>query len=317
MENIYAIFVEHGLLVVSLGVFLEQAGVPIPAVPFLFLAGVTGAHDGVFAFQSLLVATLAAMMADYLWFLGGQKFGRRVLGLLCRVSLSPDSCVRQSELSFARRGVATLVVAKFVPGLSLVARPLAGALGMRLESFLMFNLAGTVLWAGSGIALGVIFHDQLASLMQWLENMGSIALVLMGALLAVYVAVRAWRRWRLAQLSSKLPRIQAGELAELLQRQEDTVVVDVRAQILNAVQDDSIPGARHIDLNTLAGISFDDWPQGAHTKVVTYCACPNDASAVKAALLLLQKGFKVRVLQGGIEAWSKAGFPLQLAQAAA
>jgi membrane protein DedA with SNARE-associated domain/rhodanese-related sulfurtransferase len=312
MEYLHSLFVQHGLVAVFVGVFVEQMGVPIPALPFLFLAGVSGANDGVFAVQSLLVATLAATMADSIWFFAGRRFGRRVLGLLCRLSLSPDSCVRQSELSFARRGVSTLVVAKFVPGLSMLAPPLAGALGMTARIFSIFNLAGTVLWAGSGIASGVVFHDQIEYLLQALDDLGNIAWVLMGSLLLAYIAVRAWRRWRLAQLSFNLPRIQADELVELLEKKEDMVLVDVRGPALKSFQDESIPGARHIDLNALADTSFVDWPQGAHTRIVTYCACPNDASAVKAALVLKKKGFKVRVLQGGLDAWSRAGFPLEL-----
>lgn len=310
METIHTFFTQHGLFAVFLGVFVEQIGLPIPALPFLFLAGVAGASDGVFTIESLGVATLAAMMADSLWFFAGQRFGRQVLGLLCRLSLSPDSCVRQSELSFARRGVASLVVAKFIPGLSLLAPPLAGALGMQAKSFLIFNLAGTVLWAGSGIALGVIFHDQMEYLLQSVENLGSIALVLMGALLTGYIAMRAWRRWRLAQQSVKLQRIQPVELASIL-RQGSIVVIDVRGQATQLATDESIPGAHHIELAELATTSFEDSAFRANPLIVTYCACPDDASAVKAALLLKQRGFSVRVLQGGIEAWSDAGLVTQ------
>ena len=315
MEYLHSLFVQHGLVALFMGVFVEQMGVPVPALPFLFLAGVSGADDGVFAVQSLLVATLAATLADSIWFFAGQRFGRRVLGLLCRLSLSPDSCVRQSEISFARRGVATLVVAKFVPGLSLIAPPLAGALGMQARIFSVFNLAGTVLWAGSGIASGVIFHGQIEYLLHALDDLGNIAWLLLGFLLVAYVAVRAWRRWRLAQLSGDLPRIQVDELAALLEKQEDMVLVDVRGPVLKSSPDESIPGARHIDLNTLADTSLLDWPQGARTRIVTYCACPNDASAVKAALLLKKKGLRARVLQGGLDAWSEAGFPMELTHA--
>lgn len=316
MENIFSFFAQHGLLAVFLGVFVEQMGAPVPALPFLLLAGVAGANDGVFAVEALIVATLASMMADSMWFFAGQRFGRRVLGLLCRLSLSPDSCVRRNELSFDRRGLATLVVAKFIPGLSMLAPPLAGALGMRAKSFAIFNLAGTVLWAGSGIALGALFHDQIERLLKSLSDLGGIALVLLAALLAVYIAVRAWRRWRVNRLSVNLPRIRPGELAELVKQQEAMVIVDVRAQTMQTAGDGCIPGARRIDLTTLATLSFDDRAQGAKTQIVTYCDCPKDASAVKAARILNRKGLSVRILQGGVDAWSEAGFPLELGQTA-
>jgi membrane protein DedA with SNARE-associated domain len=148
----HSLFSQHGLLALFFGVLVEQLGAPIPALPFLLLAGVAAADNGVFAVQALAVATLASMIADSVWFYAGRRFGHRVLALLCRISISPDTCVRQSELSFARRGIATLVVAKFVPGLSILTPPLAGAMGMRVSSFVIFNIAGTLLWAGSGIA---------------------------------------------------------------------------------------------------------------------------------------------------------------------
>lgn len=309
MADIASLFAQHGLLAVFVGVLVEQLGAPLPALPFLLLAGAAAAGDSVFAVEALGVAALAAMLADSLWFLAGRRFGRRVLALLCRISLSPDSCVRQSESSFARRGVATLVVAKFVPGLSTLAPPLAGALGMGASSFAVFNLAGTALWAGSGIAGGVLFHGQIGSLLGYLDHLGSIALTVIAGLLGLYVAWRAWWRWHLARAQARLPRVRPAELAELIARGAAALVVDVRAAPLQPALDKRIPGARHIELGTIDTIPFLDWP--ADARIVTYCACPNDASAAKAAHLLTRRGFDAHVLHGGIDAWTEAGYPLE------
>lgn len=314
MDQVIALFAEHGLLAVFFGVLVEQLGAPLPALPFLLLAGVAAADDGVFAVKALFAATLASGLADSLWFFAGRHFGRRVLALLCRISISPDSCVRQSEVSFARRGVATLVVAKFVPGLSTLAPPLAGALGMRAASFTLFNLAGTVLWAGSGIAGGLLFHDQIELLLEHLSDLGGIALSVLGALLALYLALRAWRRWGTARALARLPRVQPHELAELIaQCDASLVIIDVRAAALHDTHGERIPGARHIELATLAQTSTDDWPDDA--KVVTYCACPNDVSALRAVQVLSARGFRVRALSGGIDGWAEAGYELETAPA--
>lgn len=312
MENVLALFAEHGLLAVFGVVLVEQLGAPVPAVPFLLLAGAAAANDGVLAVQALAVAALASMLADSLWFLAGRRFGRRVLALLCRISLSPDSCVRQSELSFARRGIATLVVAKFVPGLSTLAPPLAGALGMSASSFTLFNLAGTALWAGSGIAGGVVFHDQIGSLLGYLSDLGSIALAVLCGLLGMYVAWRAWWRWHQARAQARLPRVRPAELAELMAQDSRPLVIDVRAIAPSPALDKRIPGARHIELAAIETIAVDDWPDGV--RIVTYCACPNDASAAKAAHLLTRRGFDAHVLHGGIDAWVEAGYPLEAAE---
>lgn len=242
MENISSLFSQHGLLAVFVSVLVEQLGAPVPALPFLLLAGVASASDGVFAVKALAVATLASMLADSLWFYAGRRFGHRVLTLLCRISISPDSCVRQSELSFARRGVATLVVAKFIPGLSTLASPLAGAIGMRTASFTVFNLAGTFLWAGSGIAGGLLFHDQVGRLLRYLSDLGNTAMVIVACFLGVYIAGRSWRRWRVARLTANLPRVQPDELADLIAQGKDMVIVDVRAAVTQLSLDERIPG---------------------------------------------------------------------------
>jgi membrane protein DedA with SNARE-associated domain len=113
------------------------------------MAGMDGVNNSTFALVALVVAALASMLAHLIRFWAGRRHGQRVLALLCKISISPDACVRQSELSFARSGVATLVISKFVPGLSTLAPPMAGALGMNTRTFVMFNLAGSALWAGS------------------------------------------------------------------------------------------------------------------------------------------------------------------------
>ncbi|HEY3432863.1 MAG TPA: VTT domain-containing protein [Rhodocyclaceae bacterium] len=309
MQNILSLFAEHGLWAVFVGVFIEQLGAPVPALPFLLLAGAAAASDGVFAVKALALACLASMLADSLWFFAGRRYGRRVLTLLCQISISPDSCVRQSEVSFARRGLATLVVAKFVPGLSTLAPPLAGALGMAASSFVLFNLAGTALWAGCGIAGGVLFHDQIGYLMAILSDFGSFALGVVGALLGLYVVLRVWRRRRLAQVMDSLPRVHPEELADLMAEGNCIVLIDVRAAGVQLPLEARIPGARHIELPTIETVAIDDWPLEA--KIITYCACPHDASAAKAAHLLSKRGRRTHVLKGGIDAWAEAGYPLE------
>jgi membrane protein DedA with SNARE-associated domain/rhodanese-related sulfurtransferase len=310
MDQILELFAEHGLLGVFCAVLIEQLGVPIPALPFLLLSGVAAANDGIFAVKALFAATLASVIADSIWFFAGRHFGRRVLALLCRISISPDSCVRQSELNFAKRGVATLVVAKFIPGLSTLAPPLAGALGMPTFTFTLFNLAGTLLWAGVGIAAGLIFQNQIELLLDYLSSLGGIALSVVGILLALYLALREWRRWGAARKMANMPRVQPEELYDMMTRGLAPIIVDVSTIVLNDVGDKRIPGARHIDLSVISQAITDDWPNGA--EVVTYCACPTDVSALKAAQVLAERGFKTRALAGGIDGWLDAGFELEV-----
>lgn len=309
MDFISDLFAHHGLLAVALAVWLEQLGVPLPSTPVLLLAGVESAVREGFALRSFAVATLSAMLANSLWFWAGRRLGRRVLAALCVISISPDSCVRQNEASFARRGVLTLVIAKFVPGLSILAPPLAGALGMTTRRFLGWNLLGSALWAGVFIGAGLAFHEQIDALLRALSRLGSLAVLL--ALMAVvgYLAWRLWRRAVVRRELSRFERVAPADVAALLAQGHDLVLVDVRASAPDLPPTPRLPGARHLDLGALGEPALAGWPAAA--EFITYCACPNDASAVKAAQWLKTQGRQARVLRGGIEAWTAAGFTLE------
>jgi membrane protein DedA with SNARE-associated domain len=206
------LFAHYGLLAVALAVLLEQLGAPLPSTPVLLLAGVESAARDGFAGRAFAVATLAALLANGLWFWAGRRLGRRVLSALCVISISPDSCVRQNEASFARRGVLTLVIAKFVPGLSILAPPLAGALGMPARHFLGWNLLGSALWAGAAIAVGRVFHEQIDALLHALSRLGGLALALAGIALLAYLG---WRLWRRAVVRREMLRFERLDPAEV------------------------------------------------------------------------------------------------------
>ena len=299
------LFSHYGLLAVALAVLLEQLGAPLPSTPVLLLAGVESAQRHGFALQSFVVATVAAMLANGLWFWAGRRLGRRVLATLCRISISPDSCVRQNEASFARRGVLTLVIAKFVPGLSILAPPLAGALGMPARRFLGWNLLGSALWAGVAIAVGRLCHEQIDALLHALSHLGGLALAGAGVALLAYLGWRLWRRAVVRREMRRFERLSPAEVMALRQQGCEVVLVDVRGLPAGG----RIPGSRHLDLGALGDAALAGWPPSA--EFVTYCACPDDASAVRAAQWLKQQGRHARVLRGGIDAWTQAGLALE------
>ncbi len=307
MESVHQIFGEYGLAAVFAAVFLEQMGAPIPALPVLLLAGALAADDPLFGALALFVAILASTLGDLAWFWAGRRFGHRVLRLMCKVSLSPDSCVRQTEATFERRGVGTLVIAKFVPGLSTIAPPLAGALGMRVPSFLIFNGAGSALWAGAGLLGGLLFHDQIDRVFAGIAAMGGYALMAVGLLLGLYILFRWYERRRFYR-ALQMARISADELHRQMSEGEYPVILDVRSRAHREVDPRLIPGARPVNLEDLDAAAA-DLPPGR--EVIVYCACPNEASAVKVARLLSNRGYaRVRPLRGGLDAWAAAGFPI-------
>ena len=284
---------------------------PIPSLPVLLVAGAKSIEDPIYGVYALAVSTLGCLLAELVWFWAGRRYGFRVLKLLCRVSLSPDSCVRQTESVFERRGPATLVLARFVPGLATVAPPLAAALGFKLPTYLVYNGIGAALYCGSGLILGFAFHSQIDWLLGRASQLGGNALLVVAVLLALYIAYRWWDRYRFLK-TLHTARISVVELDRMISGGEEPVVLDVRSRAHRERDGRKIPGAQPVDLDdlesTLAGIPRD-------REVVVYCACPNEVSAAKVAMLLRQRGIrKVRPLAGGIDAWILAGLRIELSK---
>lgn len=305
MDLLTDLFSHHGLVAVAAAVLLHQLGAPLPSTPLLLLLGAESATRDGFAFRAFAAITGAAMVANAVWFWAGRRLGRRVLNALCVVSISPDTCVRQNELSFARRGVLTLLIAKFVPGLSMLAPPLAGALGMPTGRFLSWNLLGSAAWAAAGLLAGRVFHAQIDALLRGLSQLGGAALVLCAAVVAAYLAWRLWHRARVRRELNHFERLEPADVAALQQQGCHVVFVDVRG----GPPASRIPGARHLDLGALGDAALVGWPVEA--EFVTYCACPNDVSAARAAQWLKARGYQARVLRGGVDAWVRAGLALE------
>ena len=250
MQQLAALVVRYGLPLIFANVLAEQLGLPIPAIPTLIVAGALAVEKDLSAVHVLFWTVFACLIADSVWFALGRRHGLRILKTLCRVSLSPDSCVRQTSATFEKWGMPSLLVAKFIPGFSTVAPPLAGATGARLVAFLFYDAGGSLLWAGAGVAAGMVFHRAIDRGLQFLASIGSGALVLLGAGLALFIAFKWWQRRRFYRML-RMARISAEELYRLIERGEDPVVVDVRTGGARAADPRRIPGALAIKLSEL------------------------------------------------------------------
>jgi membrane protein DedA with SNARE-associated domain/rhodanese-related sulfurtransferase len=304
VQSIHDLLALRPLLTLFVIVLAKQAGAPLPAAPVLMLAGATAAHDAWFGTQALLLAIVASTIGDSGWFLAGRLAGRKILALLCRISVTPDTCVRRNEMSFSRRGPAVLVIAKFVPGLDTLAPAMAGSIGMSARRFLLLDAAGAALWAGSGMAAGLVLHRQIQHVERRLADLGAPAAWLVAGLVIAYVAWRFWRRWRESVAHAAVPRILPHELADMIHRGDAPLVLDIRAGASSSPT--RIAGARAVDLAALEQAALGIWPE--RTEVITYCDCPNEVTASRAAHLLASRGFAARVLQGGLGAWLAGGY---------
>ncbi len=308
MQEIIRLITQHGLALVFANVLLEQIGLPLPAIPTLVIAGALAADGKLSALALFGVAFIGCVIGDTLWYVAGRRYGRRVMRLLCRISLSPDSCVRQTEYQFGRWGGLTLVLAKFIPGLSTIAPPLAGATRLAWAPFLFWNGLGIALWAAAAIGAGMLLHAQIGDLIVRLEDLGVLAIELIGALLAVYVALKWWERRRFYKML-RIARITVGDLRRLMDGGERPVVVDVRSPSIRKLDPRFIPGALAMDMAEVDQ-RLDQLP--ADRDIIFYCTCPNEASAAQVAKKLIELGYtRVRPLHGGLDAWLAAGYEVE------
>jgi membrane protein DedA with SNARE-associated domain/rhodanese-related sulfurtransferase len=310
MQHILHLLLTYGLLAVFLNVLLDDGGIPIPAQPLLIVAGASVAA-GQLRLATVWGAALAgAFLADNAWYWIARRYGRRVLSLLCRLSLSPDSCVRKTESLFNRIGPVSLLVAKFVPGLGNVTVALCGITRVHYALFLPLEFGGAVLHTGFAIFLGLLFHNAAIAVLDTLAALGKYGVAVIGLALAVYLVLRWWERQAFIR-QLQMDRISVDELAAMLKGDgAHPFILDVRPAQVRA-RDGIIPGAipAHQEewSSTVTRLSPD-------AEVVVYCSCPNEASAALAALHLKRAGFKrIRPLLGGVEAWSKAGHPIAFA----
>ena len=299
---------EYGLALVFANALLEQLGLPIPAVPTLVVAGALAAEGELSPLAVFGVAFVACMIGDAVWFIAGRRYGRRVMAFLCRVSLSPDSCVRQTEFRFERWGRLTLVLSKFIPGLSTIAPPLAGAMRLGWPSFLLLNSLGVVIWAGVAIGAGMAFHAQINEFIVRLEGLGTLAAEAGGVLLGGYIALKWWERRRFYR-ALRIARIGVADLRALMDGGKRPVVVDVRSPGARDLDPRFIPGALAMGAAEVDG-RLGELP--ADREIVFYCTCPNEASAAQAAKKLIGLGYtRVRPLHGGLDAWIAAGYEIE------
>jgi membrane protein DedA with SNARE-associated domain len=237
--------IRHGYTVIFAFVLAEQLGFPLPAIPVLLAAGaVAGAGHLNFGFV-LAAAIVASLLADSFWYELGRRRGIKVLQLLCRISLEPDSCVRRTEEVFVRHGARSLLVAKFIPGINTAAPPLSGIFRMRFSRFLAFDSAGAFLWAGGFLGLGWLFSDQLERVAEEAARLGGWLLVVLVAGAAGYIAWKYFQRQQFLR-ELRIARITARELKQKLDAGEDVVVVDLRHRIDFEAEPEAIPGALHV-----------------------------------------------------------------------
>jgi membrane protein DedA with SNARE-associated domain len=267
VKDILEFLTAHGYVVLFLWVVAEQLGLPLPASPLLMAAGALIGQGKLNWLPALAAPLLGVVLADNLWFLFGRTQGAKVLALLCRISLEPDSCVRRTENVFHKYGTRTLLVAKFIPGLNAAAAPVMGISGVKRRRFLIYDTLGALLWTATFVGLGYVFSNQLEAAARFAARLGGWLLLALFGALAAFIVLK-WRERQQFLKSLVADRIQPEELKARIDAGEPVVVVDLRHALDSLPDPRTIPGALRMEPEELQA-RHGEIPRDA--EIVLYC----------------------------------------------
>src|ERR1700704_5675042 len=295
----------HGFVILFAAVFLEAIGFPVPAALALLIAGGASARGALPAPYAVPGALAAMVAGDLLMFLMGRYTGWWLLGVLCRISLNPESCILRSADSFYRRGRRLLLIAKFIPGINTMAPPLAGSMNMRFLQFIRLDLVGATLYIVAYFSVGFVFSDALEAITRGYQAFGR---VLGWAVIALIVGYIAWQCWRWAK-ELRLRTVPFAVVSDAAQAMTiGACIYDVRSHGYLDRKAMRITGSRRLDPHTLHRMN-EEFPAGQ--PIFVYCTCVREATSVRVARELETMGIQVAVIKGGLRAWRKQGLPVE------
>ncbi len=308
MQQTTEFLIHHGLPILFAAVLLEQLGLPIPALPWLLASGALAGMGKLNLVAGLAAVVVACLISDTVWFYLGRHKGAKVLNLLCRISLEPDSCVRRTQNLFTQYGLRALLVAKFVPGLNTVAAPLAGMSGVTTGRFLLVDAAGALIYSVTGLSLGYLFRNQIQQVADALASIGGKAFAFIGGAVVLYLGFKYWQRRRVLK-ELRMARISVDELRRKQEAGDKLIVLDLRSLVEQTRDPAKIPGSLSMRLDEIDK-RHEELPRDRD--IVLYCSCPNEETSARTALVLRRRGFKqVRPLLGGLDAWRDQKFPVE------
>lgn len=304
MESLLHITAERGYYTLAAVVFCEVIGLPIPAALALIAAGALAASGSMSVAASLGVAISAMLIGDSLMYLIGRNTGWWLLGMLCRLSLHPDSCILRSADVFYKRGRMVLVFARFVPGINTLAAPIAGSMVMPIGQFYAFDATGACLYACVYFGVGYLLSGMAGGIEHAYQTFGHYVGSAAGLGVGGFLIYRGWD-WYRSRPSGPVVRVLAGDVAR---RRESVAVFDVRSHGYYDRKARRIEGSVRLDPYSLAE-AIPGLP--ADKEIVLYCTCRGDATSSRVARFLSDRGVQAYVLAGGLREWQKAGLPVE------
>jgi membrane protein DedA with SNARE-associated domain/rhodanese-related sulfurtransferase len=312
--NLLALVTHHGYATTMVIMFLAACGFPLPLSVVLLIAGSVAHHGSLNLGLLMLYATAASVLGDTLMYLGGRYTGWWLLANICRLSMNPEDCIFGSANSFYERGPKTLLIAKFVPGLSTVSAPLAGSLNMRLARFLRLDATGVAMYVVAWTSVGYLFSGVLRTVIGWVERVGHITAATLLGIVVLYVLWLAYN-WLHDRRFKHIEKVAALDLFERMRTATHdrlVVIADVRSHGYYDPGMQRIKNSIRVEPSRLKEelIALREF-MAPECEIYLYCSCAREATSVRVAYMLEQANCQTKVIQGGLKAWVKAGGPLE------
>ncbi len=291
-----------GALVYGL-IFLAGLGLPVPLAPLLLLVGAGLAGARVHPLAGAILPPVMLSLGDIVWFYIGRYYGTGVLKSVCRVSLERDSCVQRTQNSFKRWGLKAMLFSRFVPGLSTLSAPAAGANGEPLSKFVLYDLGGVTFYSSLYIMIGFFFAGQIKEVLELVSSASGNITMFLVSIVVVYIAVKfTMRHWMIYQ--SKRLSVPAKDVQARYAADPTVLIVDIRGPHDHEVDPFTIPGARKFLAAELMAHA-QSLPKS--TTIYIYCNCPNQVSSTALSLKLRRMGFTANPILDGMAGWRQAG----------
>ncbi len=312
MHSVLSLLAHHTYALLFGWVLIEQGGLPIPSIPLMIAVGTMSAAHKLHVAYAIPVILFACLIADSAWYFLGRHFGSRVLNILCRFSLEAATCVERTHGTVSKRGAFTLLFAKFVPGLSTVAAPIAGQVKVPYLTFILYDMAGSLIWAGSWLFAGRFFGDLARRSSDFFAMLGHFGIALVVLTVLALILYRLFKRRQFLDQLEGL-RLEPEQLMAMINDAETAgldrpFIVDLRHPLDVLTDPLVLPGALRIgpdELKQRRQIIPTD------RDIVLYCTCPSEETSAKVALELHRMGIRrVRPLRGGLQGWKDAGYPV-------
>lgn len=253
----------HPYTLLVLSGLLERIGFPVLLSPVLIAAGALAATGQMHFDLALWITLLVCISGDTLWYELGRKKGDSVLHTLCRISLEPESCVRRSRHFFDKGVQRTLLLSKWLPGLSHIVPAVAGLSEVSRQTFFLTNIAGSALWIIVFLLAGYVPIARL----HLAPAIGPVVLEGGIVLLIGNIGLKYFHKRRFLQDLDKA-RIAPQDLREMLEAGEKVVILDLRHPLDSITDPRTLPGAVRVLPDELI-IRADELPKGQ--EIILYC----------------------------------------------